>query len=154
MPFVTHAPDLVVRICDRVVLLEKGRIRAEGRPQEVVRDFRLLMTREDLAKFHDTWFKPNNATLLVVGDTTLAEIKPKLEKLFASWKPGEVPRKSIPEVQQPGKNVVYLCAFVSAMKIRFRRSPSHLISTFCRSLTAESALSFAVASRRIMKTLW
>ncbi|HYT30085.1 MAG TPA: ABC transporter ATP-binding protein [Actinomycetota bacterium] len=47
--FVTHAPDLVVRICDRVVLLEKGRIRAEGRPQEVVRDFRLLMTREDLA---------------------------------------------------------------------------------------------------------
>ncbi len=30
------------------------------------------MTREDLAKFHETWFKPNNATLLVVGDTTLA----------------------------------------------------------------------------------
>ena len=28
------------------------------------------MTREDLAKFHETWFKPNNATLLVVGDTT------------------------------------------------------------------------------------
>src|SRR5438874_3090981 len=47
--FVTHAPDLVVRICDHVVLLEKGRVRAMGEPQEVVRDFRLLMTREDLA---------------------------------------------------------------------------------------------------------
>jgi ABC-2 type transport system ATP-binding protein len=47
--FVTHAPDLVVRICDHVVLLEKGRVRATGSPQEVVRDFRLLMTREDLA---------------------------------------------------------------------------------------------------------
>ena len=38
------------------------------------------MTRDDLAKFHDTWFKPNNATLLVVGDTTLAEIKPEAGK--------------------------------------------------------------------------
>ena len=38
------------------------------------------MTREDLAKFHQTWFRPNNATLIVVGDTTLAEITPKLEK--------------------------------------------------------------------------
>jgi zinc protease len=66
------------------------------------------MTREDLAKFHDTWFKPNNATLLVVGDTTLAEIKPKLERLLASWKPGEVPKRIVPEVQQPEKDVVYL----------------------------------------------
>ena len=47
--FVTHAPDLVMRICDRVVLLDHGRVRAQGRPQEVVRDFRLLMTRHDLA---------------------------------------------------------------------------------------------------------
>ncbi len=47
--FVTHAPDLVMRICDRVVLLDHGRVRAQGRPQEVVRDFRLLMTRTDLA---------------------------------------------------------------------------------------------------------
>jgi zinc protease len=66
------------------------------------------MTRDDLAKFHDTWFKPNNATLLVVGDTTLAEIKPKLERLFASWKPGDVPQRSVPRVGQPEKDVVYL----------------------------------------------
>jgi zinc protease len=66
------------------------------------------MTREDLAKFHDTWFRPNNATLLVVGDTTLAEIKPRLEKLLASWKPGDVPKRTVPEVQQPEKDVVYL----------------------------------------------
>ncbi len=66
------------------------------------------MTREDLAKFHDTWFKPNNATLLVVGDTTLAEIKPKLEKLLASWKPGDVPKRDVPKVSEPEKDVVYL----------------------------------------------
>jgi zinc protease len=66
------------------------------------------MSREDLAKFHETWFKPNNATLLIVGDTTLAEIKPKLERLFASWKPGEVTKKTIPQVPEPEKDVVYL----------------------------------------------
>jgi zinc protease len=66
------------------------------------------MTRADLVKFHDVWFKPNNATLLVVGDTTLAEIKPKLEKLFARWKQGDVPKKTVPQVPQPEKSVVYL----------------------------------------------
>jgi zinc protease len=66
------------------------------------------MTREDLAKFHETWFKPNNATLLVVGDTSLAELKPKLERLLASWKPGDVPKRSVPQVAQPEKDVVYL----------------------------------------------
>jgi len=66
------------------------------------------MTREDLAKFHETWFKPNNSTLLVVGDTTLAEIQPKVEKLLASWKPGEVPQRTVPQVGQPEKDVVYL----------------------------------------------
>ena len=66
------------------------------------------MTRADLAKFHETWFKPNNATLLVVGDTTLAEIKPKLESLFSSWKPGDVPQRSLPHVDEPEKDVVYL----------------------------------------------
>jgi zinc protease len=66
------------------------------------------MTRADLAKYHETWFKPNNATLLIVGDTTLAEITPKLEKLFASWKPGDVPSVNVPNVPQPEKDVVYL----------------------------------------------
>jgi zinc protease len=66
------------------------------------------MTREDLVKFHDIWFKPNNATLLVIGDTSMEEIKPKLEEFLASWKPGDVPHKTVPAVPQPEKDVVYL----------------------------------------------
>ena len=66
------------------------------------------MTREDLAKWHETWFKPNNATLLIVGDTTLKEITPKLEKIFAGWKPGEVPKKNVAPVQPAPKTEVYL----------------------------------------------
>jgi zinc protease len=66
------------------------------------------ITRDDLVKFHQTWFRPNNATLVVVGDTTLAEMTPKLEKLFAGWKPSAVPAKNISRVQLAAKPVVYL----------------------------------------------
>jgi len=66
------------------------------------------MKREDLVKFHQAWFKPNHATLVIAGDTTLGEITPKLEKLFANWKSGQTPEKSIKNVQMPQKSVVYL----------------------------------------------
>ncbi|HWZ96451.1 MAG TPA: pitrilysin family protein [Candidatus Dormibacteraeota bacterium] len=66
------------------------------------------LTRDDLVKFQDTWFKPNNATLVIVGDTTLGEITPKLEKLFSGWKPGNVPKKTVKTVNLPAKSVVYL----------------------------------------------
>jgi zinc protease len=64
--------------------------------------------REDLVKFHQAWFKPNNATLVVVGDTTLAEITPKLEKSFQGWKAGEVPKKNLGTVEHQPKSVVYI----------------------------------------------
>jgi zinc protease len=72
--------------------------------EESVRKIKL----EDLKAFHQTWFKPNNATLLVVGDTTLAEIRPKLEALFGSWAKGEVPKLQIPRVDRPSQNRIYL----------------------------------------------
>jgi zinc protease len=66
------------------------------------------MTREDLVKFHHTWFRPNNSTLIIVGDTTLAEVTPKLEKLLAAWKSAEIPEKNIGTVERPPKPTVYL----------------------------------------------
>ena len=66
------------------------------------------ITREHVARWHETWFKPDNATLVVVGDTTLAEIRPKLETLFASWKPGSVPKKNVAAVEAKAQNAIYL----------------------------------------------
>jgi len=51
---------------------------------------------------------PQHATLIVVGDTTLAEITPKLEKLFAGWQKRDVPAKNISRVTSPAKPVVYI----------------------------------------------
>jgi len=66
------------------------------------------ITREDLIKFHDVWFRPNNATLVVVGDTTLAEVTPKLEKLFSGWKAGQIPAKNLSTVKLATEPVVYI----------------------------------------------
>ena len=66
------------------------------------------ITRDSLVNYHQTWFKPNNATMIVVGDTTMEEIKPKLEKLFRRWQPGNVPIKNIGNVDLPDKDRIYI----------------------------------------------
>jgi zinc protease len=75
------------------------------------------MTREDLAKFHRTWFQPGNATLIVAGDTTLAEIVPKLEAKLGAWKGDTAPpRKNLTAVPYPKKRAVYLVDRPDAMQ--------------------------------------
>ncbi len=64
--------------------------------------------RKTLVDYHDTWFRPNNATLVIVGDTDMAEIKPKLEKLFQGWEAGTVPQKNVAPVAQQETEKVYL----------------------------------------------
>ncbi len=66
------------------------------------------ITRADLVKFHKTWFKPSGTTLIVVGDTTMAELKPKLEALFKGWTAGRAPEKKIPAVPIAAKPAVYI----------------------------------------------
>jgi zinc protease len=61
-----------------------------------------------LQAFHDTFFKPNNATLVVVGDVTQAELQPLLEKQFRRWKSGDVPQKNIEFVSSRSTPAVYL----------------------------------------------
>jgi zinc protease len=68
------------------------------------------LTRDDLRAYHGRWVRPDNATLLVVGDTTMKEIVPVLEKHFGDWK-GEGDARSnaaIPEVAVPRKPRLYL----------------------------------------------
>lgn len=43
-------------------------------------------TVDDLQSFYRAHYRPDNATLLIVGDTTPAAAMPMLEKAFGSWK--------------------------------------------------------------------
>ncbi len=44
------------------------------------------VTRDELAAFHATWIRPDNARIFVVGDTTLAEVKKQLDATLGQWK--------------------------------------------------------------------
>ncbi len=66
------------------------------------------MTRDGLAEFHRAWFRPNNATLVVVGDITLAELTPKVEAAFLRWEKGPAPAKRISEVAHRESSRIYL----------------------------------------------
>jgi len=67
------------------------------------------ITRDDLVAFHDRWFRPENGVLLVVGDTTLGEMTPKLESALGSWKAaGATPRVAVPMPAPRTSPVIYL----------------------------------------------
>ncbi len=68
------------------------------------------LTRQDLVDFHRDWLRPEQGTLIVVGDTTLKEIVPMLERQFGDWKStGPAPQvKATVDVARPAKGRVYL----------------------------------------------
>ncbi|GAC1448613.1 MAG: pitrilysin family protein [Isosphaeraceae bacterium] len=67
------------------------------------------ITRDDVKTFHDKLFTPNNASLVVVGNTTPDAIVDALESALKDWKGGEVSRITLPEPPAPSAGVtVYL----------------------------------------------
>jgi zinc protease len=64
----------------------------------------------DLRAFYERWIRPDNATLLVVGDTTLAQIQPLLEQRFASWRApaAALPKKTLAVTAKQGSPRVFL----------------------------------------------
>jgi len=68
------------------------------------------MTRADLRAFIRDWIRPDNATIFVVGDAKLAEIKPILEKNFGQWKAAKTPagKKNFPAINPASKNRIFL----------------------------------------------
>jgi zinc protease len=66
------------------------------------------LTRDDLARFYGAWFRPNTASLVVAGDTTMATLRPLVEKLFGAWPRGAVPKKILGQPAPAPSNLLYL----------------------------------------------
>jgi len=66
-------------------------------------------TSMDLRAFHDAFYQPSNATLVVVGDVTTDAVVPMLEKSFGAWKStGAVRRPAVPTAPQLTSGQIYL----------------------------------------------
>ena len=68
----------------------------------------MQLTAGDLRDFHGTWFRPNNATLIVVGDTTADEILPRIRAAFSDWTRGSLPVREVPTVPLRSGAPVYV----------------------------------------------
>ncbi len=67
------------------------------------------VTVETCKEFYNTYFRPNIAYLVIVGDINRVEAEAKAKKYFGAWEKKEVPSTTLPEVTDPeGVNVCFV----------------------------------------------
>ena len=64
--------------------------------------------RDDLRRFHETYFAPNNLWLAITGDFDRQQLMALLEKLFGDWQPREFARQTIPPVTPSPESLILL----------------------------------------------
>jgi len=67
------------------------------------------ITRDDVAAFHQAYFRPGRATITVVGDVDPAAVKASFERAFAKWTPGgDRPSFDYPNTPTSRATTIYL----------------------------------------------
>ncbi len=61
-----------------------------GRPVEGSQTSVPTITRDDLVRFHQAYYRPDHAILAVVGDVRLPDLRRRLEARLGSWQRGNV----------------------------------------------------------------
>lgn len=64
--------------------------------------------KNEIQNFYSSYYRPNNAALIIVGDTDAKTMMPKLEKAFANWKPADVPKVPVPSAANFDKPGIYI----------------------------------------------
>ena len=100
------------------------------------------LTKADMQAWHAKWVRPENADLVIVGDTTLKEIIPKLDAVFASWPGGKslATKAVIPTANLPAKPRVFLVNQPGAVQSNI------LVSQLVPSSKDAEALKFEIAN--------
>jgi len=62
----------------------------------------------ELRAFYDAYYHPNNAVLIVAGDTTEAALRTKLEAAFGKWKSKRVAPRKLPAAAAPTATKIFL----------------------------------------------
>jgi predicted Zn-dependent peptidase len=62
-----------------------------GRPLAGTEGSLASISREEVQRFYTTYYRPNNATLLVVGDVQPDDVERRARELFGAWARGTVP---------------------------------------------------------------
>ena len=86
-----------------------GKAHRYGTPQVGTAETIKTFTPDDLRAFYASAFRPENATLLAVGDLTADKVMPLLEKSFGTWKAtAPAATEKLPAVDQAPARQIYL----------------------------------------------
>ncbi len=66
------------------------------------------ITRDDIVQFYNSYFRPNNTTLVVVGDVQPARAIAAVRAAFGGWARGAVPRIHVPAPPRAAPTTIYL----------------------------------------------
>jgi len=78
------------------------------------------LTVADLQSYYGANFRPNNSTLIVVGDVTPAQIEQKVNQFFGSWQRGNVTPVTYSDPPKAGPTTIYLIDKPGAAQSSFR----------------------------------
>ncbi|MEJ7702027.1 MAG: pitrilysin family protein [Pyrinomonadaceae bacterium] len=96
-------------VANRVAfMLAFGADHPYGRPSGGLPATVQAITREDLAQFYQSYWKPASSALVFVGDISLAEATSLARQSFGSWSGGAAPAVNIPAAKPMGAGKVYL----------------------------------------------
>ena len=78
------------------------------------------LSTADLQAYYQSNFKPNNSTLIIVGDVNPAQIEQKINSLFGNWQRGEVTSLNYGEPPKSSATTIYLIDKPGAAQSSFR----------------------------------
>jgi len=78
------------------------------------------LTTRDLQSYYEANFRPNNATLIVVGDVTPVQVEQKINALFGGWQRADIPQLNYSEPPKSGTTTIFLIDKPGAAQSSFR----------------------------------
>jgi predicted Zn-dependent peptidase len=112
-----RAPAIADRAFAAIVF---GDAHPYGRPTGGTETSVEAITRADVAEFWRTWYRPNAATLILVGDITVDEAERRARALFGAWERGPLPTLAAAPAPAPARTGITLIDKPGAPQSSFR----------------------------------
>ncbi|MFY8159781.1 MAG: M16 family metallopeptidase [Candidatus Kapaibacteriota bacterium] len=109
---------------------------------------------DDLKEYFNSYIRPNNGTLAVIGDFDIDKLTKKLETAFKDWKKGEIPTYTIPQPKSLPTGVYFVerpASVQSAVRYVTKTVPYN--SSEYEALTFASGVIHSGFAGRLFRTL-